>query len=233
MCAQESDCGAQASCVAGRCVARGATPAIDSARRLLFVPVDVGYARRSVDGRDAAVATLGRAGESAAVFLRFTVPLAPEVNLLEAYLVLERAIDVDSDPAAIPLHAARVITAWDGRSLSWARQPRVEDVGSPVTRVMPGAGPLVRIDVRELVQRWRRRGRDELGVAVLADGESPTGVAFALAPADTPHDRDDPVLGPQLAPSQSASLFEPRVAVSVAAEPRRQVVGPRLELYVK
>jgi hypothetical protein len=233
MCAQEGDCGAQASCVAGRCVARGATPAIDSARRLLFAPVDVGYARRSVDGRDAAIATLGRAGEPAIVFLRFAVPLAPEANVLEAYLLLERATDVDADPAAVPLHAARVLTAWDGRSLSWARQPLVEEVGGPVTRVMPGAGPFVRIDVRELVQRWRKRGRDELGVAVLADGESPTGVAFALEPADAARDRDDPILGPQAAPAQSPSLFEPRVTIPVAAEPRRQVVGPRLELYVK
>jgi hypothetical protein len=209
MCAQESDCGAQASCVAGRCVAHGATPAIDTARRLLFAPVDVGYVRRGDAATDPPIATLGRAGEPAAAFLRFAAPLPAEASVLEAYLLLERAVDVDVDPAPIALHAARVVTPWDGRSLSWATQPRVEEVGSPVTRVVGGAGRFVRIDVREIVQRWRRRGRDELGVAVLSEGESPTGFAFALAPADAARDREDPIL------------------------PHRQQSGPRLEIYVK
>jgi hypothetical protein len=234
MCAQESDCGAQASCVAGRCVAHGATPAVDSARRLLFAPVDVGYVRRGDDAHDATLATLGRAGESSVIFLRFSVPLAAEASLLEAYLLLERAATVDADPVPIVLHAARVTTAWDGRSLSWATQPHVEEVSSPVTRVAPGAGPLVRLDVRDLIQRWRKRGRDELGLAVVTEGESVTGVAFALAPVDGSRDRDDPVLAPQTSSAQVSSPFESRVASSKAVgDPRRQLEGPRLEVYVK
>ncbi|HEX3343242.1 MAG TPA: DNRLRE domain-containing protein, partial [Polyangiaceae bacterium] len=192
MCAQESDCGAQASCVAGRCVAHGATPAIDGARRLLYAPVDVGYVERGDGGRDAALATLGRAGEPSLVFLRFSVPLPPEASVLEAYVLLERATSVDADPVPIVLHAARVVTPWDGRTLSWATQPRVEELGAPITRVSPGGGPIVRLDVRDLVQRWRRRGRDELGLAVVTEGESVTGVAFALSPIDGARDRDDP-----------------------------------------
>jgi hypothetical protein len=184
MCSQETDCGAQASCVAGRCVAHGATPAIDSARRLLFAPVDTAYVRRSDGARDASLATLGRAGDAATVFVRFAVPLPPEASVLEAYLLLQRATAVDADPVPIALHAARVTTSWDGRSLSWATQPHVEEIGAPVTRVTPGGGPLVRLDVRELVQRWRKRGRDELGVAVVTEGESATGVAFGLEPAE-------------------------------------------------
>jgi len=234
MCAQESDCGAQASCVAGRCVAHGATPAIDSARRLLFAPVDVGYVRRSDGARDATFATLGRAGEPSVVFLRFSVPLAPEASVLEAYVLLERATGVDSDPVPIVLHAARVTTSWDGRSLSWATQPGVEELGSPVTRVLPGGGPLVRLDVRDMVQRWRKRGRDELGLAVETEGESVTGVAFALSPTDGSRDRDDPVLGPQASSAQVSSPFESRAASPAAVgDPRRQLVGPHLELYVK
>ena len=236
MCAQESDCGAQASCVAGRCVAHGAMPAIDSARRLLVEPADVGYVLRGDDdgARTAAVARLGRAGQPGIVFLRFAAPLAPEVRVLEAYLLLERAPDVDVDPATVPLHAARVIGPWDSRSLSWARQPRVEEVGAAVTRVVPGGGPLVRLDVRDLVQRWRGRARDELGVAIVADAESPTGVALALAPLDRAHDRDDPALSAPGGPSTTASLFEPRASAPAAVgDPRRQTAGPRLELYVK
>jgi hypothetical protein len=210
MCAQESDCGAQASCVAGRCVAHGATPAIDTARRLLVAPVDVAYVARGDSARGGAIATLGRASDPAITFLRFSVPLPPEVSVLEAYVVLERVSSIDVDAAPIALHAARVTSAWDGASLSWATQPRIEEIGSPVTRVSPGAGTLVRVDVRELVQRWRRRSRDELGVAIVSDFESPTGIAFALAPSDVARDRDDPILGA-----------------------RRQLGGPKLEVYVK
>src|SRR5262249_19112174 len=91
MCAQESDCGPQASMGAGggdcaprpwgargRRAARGAPPAIDTARRLLFVPADVGVVRRGEDARDEAVATLGRANEPTVAFLRFDATVPPE-----------------------------------------------------------------------------------------------------------------------------------------------------------
>ncbi|HEY1697496.1 MAG TPA: DNRLRE domain-containing protein [Polyangiaceae bacterium] len=210
MCAQESDCGSQASCVAGRCVAHGATPAIDSARRLLVVPVDVGYASRDGEGHHGAVVTVGRASDPALMFLRFALPLPPELSVLEAYLVLERATSVDADAAPIAIHAAPIASAWDGASLTWAGQPRISEVGSPVTRVLPEGGPLVRVDVRDLVLRWRKRGRDDMGVALVTDSASASGVAFALGPTDVARDRDDPVLGA-----------------------RRQLGGPRLEVYVK
>jgi hypothetical protein len=209
MCAQETDCGAQASCVAGRCVAHGATPAIDSARRLVVAPADVGFVSRRGDGVSP-VATLGRAEDASVAFLRFSVPLPPEASVLEAYLLLEQVPGVDADAPGIALHVARVTSAWDGASLSWARQPSIEEIGAPVTRVRSDRGPLVRLDVRDLVERWRRRSRDDLGIAIETDATSATGVAFALAPADVARDRDDPVV---MAP--------------------RHLGGPRLEVYVK
>jgi hypothetical protein len=237
MCAQESDCGPQASCVAGRCVAHGATPAIDTARRLLFAPLDVGYVRREggEHGAEAPVlATFGRSGDPAMAFLRFSVPLAPEAVVLEAYVLLDRATSVDADPVPIALHTLRVVTTWDPRSLSWATQPHVEELGSPVTLVSPGTGPLVRLDVRDLVQRWRKRRRDDLGLAIVSDGESRTGVAFALAPSDGARDTDDPILAPQASPPQASSPFESRApSAGVAGDPRRQLDGPHLEIYVK
>jgi hypothetical protein len=234
MCLSEGDCGAQASCVAGRCVAHGATPAIDTARRLLFFPVDVAYLRSDADARDAAAATLGGVRDRGAiVLLRFSAPVAPDVNVLEAYLVLERATDVDADPTLVLLRAARIVDPWDGRSVSWARQPRVEEVGAPVTRVSPAAGALVRLDVRALVHRWRRRSGNDFGVAVVAEGQGLTGMAFALVPAvGGPY---EPILAP-IAPAatQAPSPFEPHPAPpSSVAEPRRQLIGPRLEFYVK
>jgi hypothetical protein len=236
MCAQESDCGAQASCVAGRCVVHGATAAIDNARRMLVDPVDVGWVQQGdapTAGATPAVATLGRAGDPGIAFLRFSLPLRSEVKVVEAYLLLERASDFDTDPSPIALHAARVISRWDSRSLSWAHQPAVEEVGAPVTLVTASGGPLVRVDVREIVQRWRRRDRDELGLALVADGQSVSGIALALAPTDVEGSRVDPVLASRFTPpAQSFSPFEPRPAPPTP-EPRRQVPGPRLEVYAR
>ncbi len=216
MCVSEAECGTQAACVAGRCVAKGATPAIDSARRLLFSPLDVGWAHRG--GSDEAegtpaTATLGR-GDGAVLFLRFALPLPRETTVLEAYLLLDRVPDAASDPAPLALHTARVVSAWDSRSLTWGSQPSIEEVGAPVTRIVGAASATVRLEVRELLQRWRKRERDDFGIAVVAEGRSASGVTFALAPCDVPADRRDPVL-------------------ATAAGPRSQLDGPRLEAYVR
>ncbi len=234
MCASELDCGAQASCVAGRCVARGATAAIDSARRLLVEPVDVAYVRPGAGAAGSSIAVLGsRADGGSMILARFSVQLPPESNVLEAYLVLERATDVDADPGSVLLGTARIVDPWDSRTLSWARQPRLEEAGSPVTPAASWAGPLVRLDVRTIVQRWRRRVGDDFGIAVVAEGRSGAGVAFALSPRH--RGRFDPVLAPEPPPSpQPLSALEPRPApASAVAEPRAELVGPRLELYVK
>jgi len=234
MCTGEADCGAQASCVAGRCVAHGATPAIDTARRLLFLPTDIAYLRSDTDTRDAVTGALGSSGAlRAVVLLRFSARLPPEANVLEAYVVLERAADSDADPRPISLYAARIAEAWDSRGVSWARQPRIEEAGAPVTRVRPSAGRLVRLDVRALVQRWRRRSGEDFGIAVRGDEASSSGIVFALAPAvATPNDA---ILAPALqSPAQSPSPFEPHpVPMAAVAQPRAQLLGPRLEVYVK
>jgi hypothetical protein len=234
MCVSENDCGPQASCIAGRCVAHGATPAVDTARRLLFPPVDVAYIRRDVDAHDAASAVLGGARDrGAAVFLRFAARLPPEAQVLEAYLLLERTSDIEGDPVSVVLHAARIVAPWDARSISWARPPRVQEVGAPVTRVSATAGPLVRLDVRPLVQHWRRRSGEDFGLAVVADDGTGTGMAFALVPAQA--QERDPLLVQVASPAtQAASPLDPRpVSPASAASPRAEFVGPRLEVYVR
>src|SRR5580704_15806398 len=51
MCTAASDCGGgSAACVAGRCIAGGAVPAISTARRVVYEPVDVAYVRRGGEG---------------------------------------------------------------------------------------------------------------------------------------------------------------------------------------
>ena len=144
--------------------------------------MEVGYVSRAGGPGIPAIAPLGK-GDGALALLRFSVPLPVEATVLEAYVLLERVSDVDCDPSPIALHVARVSGRWDERSLSWARQPHVEEIGSPVTRVLPASGSVVRLDVRDLVARWRRQSRDDLGLAIVADGGSPTGIAFALAPS--------------------------------------------------
>ena len=89
------------------------------------------------------------------------------------------------DPAPVVLHVAPVVDRWDGGRTSWADQPRRSKIGLPETRVSAESGARVRLDVRALVERWRRRGEGELSLAVLADGGGASGargIAFALAP---------------------------------------------------
>lgn len=210
------DCAGRSSCVAGRCVAAGAVPAISTARRMLYEPIDVGYVRRGGPPELPAIAALGRS-DGALTFLRFSVPLPADAGVVEAYLLLDRVTDVDSDPEPIALHAVRVVDPWDGRSLSWAVQPRIEDVGAAVTRVLPASGALVRLDVRAIVERWRRRRSTDFGLAVVSGApggasRAARGMAFALAPRGEGSE-------------EAASLG----AAGATAGAR----GPRLELYVR
>jgi len=198
MCMAEAECGPQSSCVAGRCVVHGAIPLIASSRRVVYAPVDEATIHRGGHGPgpSARIVSLGR-DDDALVLLRFQVPIPPEADVIEAYLILQRAVGIDADPAIIALHAARIVGPWDGRTVSWAVQPRLEDFGAPVTRVRPVSGPVVRLDVHDLVRRWRRGGRDEFGVAVVAEGRSPTGIAFAMAPTSG-DPASPPFIGPAL-----------------------------------
>jgi hypothetical protein len=183
MCVANRECGGSSFCVGGRCLANNGTAAIQSARRLVFEPVDAAYVARRAPGGLPPVVALGRASDpEAMLLLRFSIPLAKEANLLEAYLLLERADAIDVDPQPLTLHAARIVDAWDGRSTSWPVQPRIEETRSPTTTVQPAAGRFVRLDVHDLVQRWRAREKDDQGLVVLADDATPTGMAFASTP---------------------------------------------------
>ncbi len=166
---------------------------------MLYDPVEIGYIRRGADGQLPAIAAFGR-GDGALALLRFAVPLPPDAGVVEAYLLLDRVTAIDSDPEPVALHAARVVDEWDARSLSWAVQPRIEEVGAPVTRVLPASGALVRLDVRAIVERWRRTGhgsKSDFGLAIVSDAPSGAGPArgmpFALVPRsasdeDPPHE---------------------------------------------
>jgi len=218
MCVSEPDCGSQASCVAGRCLRRGAVAAVTTAKRWLFAPVDVGFvARGGATGGERAEAaepsphatpvtvTLGR-GDGATALFRFAIALPPDAAVLEAYVLLREDADVDADPVPLALHAARITTPWRGDAVTWAEPPRIVEAGSPVTRVVPWPGRAVRIDVRDLVARWRRRPEEDFGIAVLCEDATASATGIPLA------------MGPMAAGGAQASA---------------PLDGPVLELYVK
>lgn len=179
MCVAEAGCAAGSTCVAGRCLARGASPAIATASRSLFDPVDAVFLAPGQPPASDGVSVLGR-GDGAMALYRFAIPLAPDVSVVEAYLLLECTPGVDADPSPVLLHTARLVGEWDSRSLSWARQPPLEAGGAAETWVTGAARSVVRLEVRPTIERWRERRRDDLGLAVLAQGHNPTGVTFAL-----------------------------------------------------
>ena len=193
LCISTIECGTASACVAGRCQAlakddagRPLPPEIASpeVRRVVAAPTDMAYVHAGGEGSPSAlppVLVLGRSGDDAALLLRFSVPIADQESVVEAYVLLDRAEVVESDPYPISLHAARILDAWDGRSISYAREPRWEETGSPGAVVTGAARPLVRIDVRELVKHWKERDPRDQGIVILADKTSRTGMAFAAA----------------------------------------------------
>jgi hypothetical protein len=182
-CVLDADCAAHSACVAGRCLPEGSVAAISSSRRLLYDPVDVAY----VEPRDGATplrfATLGR-GDGAIALLRFSIAVPSDANVIEAYLLLDRSAAAEPAPEPVTLRVGRIVEPWDSRSVSWARQPGVADVGAPLTRVRPGAVH-VRLDVRKLVEAWRKKQPNEFGLAVSAEGRTATGVVLALEAGPT------------------------------------------------
>lgn len=156
-----------------------------TAKRWLFAPVDEGFVARGGEPGPHPVpltATLGQ-GNGATALFRFSIALPPDVTVLEAYMLLREDADVDADPVPLALHAARITTPWRGDAVSWTQAPRIVEVGSPVTRVVPSRGRAVRIDVRDIVARWRRRPDEDFGIAVECEGAaSATGVALAMGP---------------------------------------------------
>lgn len=156
-------------------------PAVDSARRIVVRPTDIGFAASGGKASTALpnVFVLGDGGGK--LFLRFSVPLPPATNVVEAYVVLRRSSVVDDDPSSIALHADRIVEPWTGGTIDWALQPRVNDARLPRTTVEPAASALVRVDVRDLVRRWARRDPSDQGIAIVAEASAKAKATFALS----------------------------------------------------
>jgi hypothetical protein len=183
MCSAASECAAKSACVAGRCQSTRpeVKPAVDAARRWVVRPIDLAFIRRGDAASSALPPLIVLGRDDARLFLRFSVDLPPNANVVEAYVVLRRSPVVDDDPTPFSLHATRIVQDWSGGSTSWALQPRTASMRLPTTRVDPTARALVRVDVRDLVRQWGKHDRNDHGIAIEAAGESATGTAFALA----------------------------------------------------
>jgi hypothetical protein len=220
-CASATECaqrfGNGLSCVAGRCVEerKDGGPKIQPAimatntRRFVARPTEVAYLKSGVDpARVPPAVVLGK--DDARLLLRFDVPIAPEDDVVEAYLLIDRIDVMDVDPAPISLHVERILDRWDGRSITWARQPRLEDDHGAATIVTVGARPVIRLDVTAFVQRWKRHDPADQGLAVVPGSTNTSGIAFAAVDSTGPEpDPSDPSK-PSWIPS-----------------------APRLELYVQ
>lgn len=207
-------------------------PAIDAARRLVLHPIDIAYLRRGDAPSGGALPPLFSLGkDSAVLMMRFSVALAANANVVEAYVVLRRTDAVDDDPAPISLHATRIVEAWEGRSTSWALQPRVVDKRSPATVVEPGGPSLVRLDVRELVRQWPKHDPHDQGIAIVADNESRSGSTFAfISSAPVGPDRGSSSdIGGGLPPARGDGQ---RTSSSGSSSPAPEL-EPYLELYVR
>jgi hypothetical protein len=243
MCASPAECGALA-CVAGRCQAdehalqtagRGLEIQREGVRRLVLAPTEIAYVRRG-DGASSLpeVMTLGRASDGdALLFLRFNLPIPPTTQVLEAYLLLDRAGDADVDPEPVALHAAAIVDPWNARAISWARQPRFDDARATSSTVSH-ARRLVRIDVRDLVRHWRVHAKSDQGIAVVAENKSATGLAFTLTPplAETRRDPESTRIEvPTMRTPPPSYISAPAEEATGATLPSPS--GPRLEVYVR
>jgi hypothetical protein len=157
-------------------------PAIESAKRLVVRPADIGFTAKDQDrATDALPPVVALGARGGKLFLRFSAPIPAESTVVEAYVVLRRSSVVDDDPIPVDLSARRIVEPWTAGAVAWGRQPRLSETRAPVTTVEPGAGGLVRLDVRDLVRGWARHDPADQGIAIVADGESPTGTRFALS----------------------------------------------------
>jgi hypothetical protein len=167
-----------------------------------------------------AAAPLGRTSDGDAVLLlRFAVPLPPELTVVEAYVLLDRVAGAVVSVDPVVLHALRVVEPWRAEAASWPRMPRLEEVRAGETWVGPTSSHVVRVDVRDLVRRWRSHDPRDQGIALRARKTTEAGATFWLAAAS---------------PGLEAAFSDER-PISPGSGDGLGSFGqaPRLELYVR
>lgn len=201
VCAGAGVCGA-GYCVAGRCRPKDERIAPGDGQRVLLQPQDIAVlSARGVTPAPEPVASssssdagsgsggharlpeaisLGAASAGSTVLLfRFAATWHDDADVQSAFLVLDPVAGAPPAAAAVTLEVARILDPWRSETATWGRQPRLSiPVVAAVARRAP-AGPL-RVDVTELVRAWAERARDDHGIALLAPGADPVGVACSM-----------------------------------------------------
>jgi hypothetical protein len=214
MCDGTTACGAKSACVANRCQASGAVPAIRKSRRFVLTPIDLAFIEQGSDRPPGVLPdpfTVGRHGvRNAALLARWVAPMLDDAEVIEAYVLLDRVDDAVPESGRIGLHAEQVVGDWSGRTATWVTGPALSDVNAPTLFLREGAPRRVRIDVAPIVAHWREAGVGDRSIAIVADHWNATGASFAAIPAASVTLPGEPELHPLDA-----------------------ALGPRLELYVK
>jgi hypothetical protein len=118
-----------------------------------------------------------------------------------AEVLLDRPARTGPEPDGVRLHGERIVGPWGPSTPSWESGPALEDVGAPATRVRPGSGGPVRVDVTPLFKRelpgW--------GIAIVGEARAGQGVSLVVSsPITTPlagdraPGRETPALSPRL-----------------------------------
>jgi hypothetical protein len=126
-----------------------------------------------------AIALGGAAAGSMVVLLRFSADWRDDADVASAFLVLDPVEGAPPAASEVTLEVARILEPWSSETASWGRQPRLsipEVAGVARRRLLV---PL-RIDVTEMVRAWARRAPDDHGIALLAPGDDPVGVACSM-----------------------------------------------------
>ncbi len=181
------------------------------AGRLLLGATEVAVVE-SGEARPGALPTaviFGRAGDGdKAILLRFAVPR--DVDILAAYLLVDRADLGGSDGAGVGLHAERIVGSWSGWS-TWATGPALVDDHGASIALLRGGPVRVRVDASFLSRL--PVGEALEGVALVADTKTREGVAITVASSLSAPLAGDPSSG--------------------STDPLESSRAPRLELYVK
>lgn len=188
VCAGAGVCGA-GLCVVGRCRPADVTPSPADAQRVLLQPADIAVltSRGDVDGPGRsgrgrlpeAIALGGAASGSTVVLLRFAASWRDDAEIASAFLVLDPVEGAPPAASQVSLEVARILEPWTSETASWGRQPRLSIPELAALARRRPAAPL-RIEVTRLVRGWAKRASDDHGIALLAPGRDPVGLALSM-----------------------------------------------------
>jgi len=164
MCDRPNQCPSATMCTAGRCEVSSRAPRIHDAERRIFEVEAVAYVTRE------GVAHSGEApiSDGGVLFLQFAPAFPKGAQLVEAYVLLDRAED-DANLIPFTLRASPVASPFSVKTIQWSRFPSIGLSRSAETRIFELTPHTIRVDVLDIVQKWRD-GAEPYGIAIESRG---------------------------------------------------------------